>query len=232
MDGDASLEQPAGEQWETYSVSVAQHGTGSGSGTSSGSGSGSTSYTSAPTASNADVEWEGSYEGRCASNSYMNIGWSGMSSEGCLDRAVEVRGSGSSCNYVSYSGSDGPVGTGNFCRCYSSCDGAFLQRPAGEQWATHVVSKIGAKDEAAVNTKLVSLLAGAGVLIVLIFCIVVACCCCRKRNALKSQQNNSGNGKGESDGVPIVDAVIVDETKQDQKCKNPSSEQDANEEIV
>merc|ERR1719230_110948 len=86
---------------------------------------------SAPVADTTSaVEWEGSQEGRCTSTDYMNIGWGGMSKERCLSRAVEVRTTnGAGCSYVSYSGSSGPVGAGNFCRCHSSCE-APLEQPA------------------------------------------------------------------------------------------------------
>lgn len=90
--------------------------------------------------------------GRCKGRGYMNVAWSGMSKEQCLQRAYEVnQGPGplGKCGHVSYSASPGPQRRTNFCQCHEKCDKLDHLPPSpgtpGEQvdvaeWVTYVPS--------------------------------------------------------------------------------------------
>eukprot|EP00443_Scrippsiella_acuminata_P009624 CAMPEP_0115256150 /NCGR_PEP_ID=MMETSP0270-20121206/46094_1 /TAXON_ID=71861 /ORGANISM="Scrippsiella trochoidea, Strain CCMP3099" /LENGTH=262 /DNA_ID=CAMNT_0002671787 /DNA_START=80 /DNA_END=868 /DNA_ORIENTATION=+ len=116
---DGDLQHPAGEQWETIELAVAQSRLAV-----------APSPVPAP-ASGASAS--GVQEGLCPGTGYMNLAWSGMSKDKCLERAYQVQQDSGSCGHVSYS----PSLSTNFCRCFSSCEGELLQ-PAGEQWETSV----------------------------------------------------------------------------------------------
>jgi len=130
------LEQPSGEQWETYVVSADPNVDNAVDTSKSSPAKENADPNSAKTDADAETK------GRCPSKGYMSVGWGGMTKQRCFERAYEVNqgpGPSGNCGHVSYSASAAPQQSNQFCQCHSSCEKP-LEQPSNEDWETHVVS--------------------------------------------------------------------------------------------
>eukprot|EP00929_Paragymnodinium_shiwhaense_P099979 TRINITY_DN6193_c0_g1_i1.p1 TRINITY_DN6193_c0_g1~~TRINITY_DN6193_c0_g1_i1.p1 ORF type:complete len:223 (+),score=30.04 TRINITY_DN6193_c0_g1_i1:158-826(+) len=166
------------------------------------------------TVTRAAAAWPQS--GRCDRTDYMNVGWGGMSLQGCRERAWQVKRDGSQCDFVSISESSEPVSAGNFCQCHRAC--GSLAYPQGEEWQTFEVEEVsssaGSDDDGQVLAIIAACVAAGAVLV----CCAVGAgvYCYRKRQArglppLQAKKHNVASASAApADDEPAVAGVVVE----------------------
>mmetsp|Transcript_14890 Transcript_14890/g.37461 ORF Transcript_14890/g.37461 Transcript_14890/m.37461 type:complete len:302 (-) Transcript_14890:35-940(-) len=195
----SELTHPTAEVWETVNPKEAKAAS-----DNSGSATIVIADSSAATEASSSLvaAGGGSREGRCSGSGYMNVGWSGMSRDKCIERAAEVQKDTSQCSFLSYSSSSQPQQQSQFCLCFKDC--SELTHPSAEVWETVNPAEAKATSDASSRTAVViAVIAGAAGLLVATTAIVCYIRHHRGIRAATSLKDNTDGGTcdGSSDGT-------------------------------